>query len=183
MRLKFLKENLIDEKSIIKILKDYIDISRKPKLGSVFLTKDGTFINLGENEDDSHGDIISYLENEDIFLFDDHWQFSENFGYIRMNSGTTTDFNAYIEFLEDKPTSEQYDGIENWLYYVLNSGVKEVEINVPDSKSIRYSLVDYLPEDIIKKIKRYYSSGTLYEKWEIADMEQDDPVEANVFVY
>ena len=163
MRLKFLKENLIDEKSIIKILKDYIDINRKPKLGSVFLTKDGTFINLGENEDDSHGDIISYLENEDIFLFDDHWQFSENFGYIRMNSGTTTDFNAYIEFLEDNPTSEQYDGIENWLYYVLNSGVKEVEINVPNSKSIRYSLVDYLPEDIIKKVKRYYGSGNLYE--------------------
>ena len=163
MRLKFLQENLIDEKSIIKILKDYIDISRKPKLGSVFLTKDGTFINLGENEDDSHGDIISYLENEDIFLFDDHWQFSENFGYIRMNSGTTTDFNAYIEFLEDKPTAEQYDGIENWLYYILNSGVKEVEINVPNSKSIRYSLVDYLPEDIIKKVKRYYGSGTLYE--------------------
>ena len=163
MKLKFLNENLIDEKSIIKILKDYIDISRKPKLGSVFLTRDGTFINLGENEDDSHGDIISYLENEDIFIFDDHWQFSENFGYIRMNSGTTTDFNAYIEFLEDKPTSEQYDGIENWLYYVLNSGVKEVEINVPNNKSIRYSLIDYLPDDIIKKVKRYYSSGNLYE--------------------
>ena len=184
MRLKFLQENLIDEKSIIKILKDYIDISRKPKLGSVFLTKDGTFINLGENEDDSHGDIISYLENEDIFLFDDHWQFSENFGYIRMNSGTTTDFNAYIEFLEDKPTSEQYDGIENWLYYVLNSGVKEVEINVPNNKSIRYSLVDYLPEDIIKKVKRYYGSGNLYESKnkinEDVDMSSEQDSEGNI---
>ena len=75
-------------------------------LGSAYLTRNGEFINLGDSVDSSHGDIIPYLENEDITMFEDSWEFSEAFGYIRLNSGLNDNNNAYIEFLDDKPTNE-----------------------------------------------------------------------------
>jgi hypothetical protein len=59
--MKMMNENYKDDKSIIKILRDYINISKKPMMGSIFITRDGTFINMGDNVDDSHGDIINML--------------------------------------------------------------------------------------------------------------------------
>jgi hypothetical protein len=73
------------------------------------LIRDGRFICLGEYIDSSHGDVISYLENEDITMFEDSWEFSEAFGYIRLNSGLNDDNNAYVEFLDSQPTNEQYE--------------------------------------------------------------------------
>jgi hypothetical protein len=46
----------------------------------------------------------------------------------------------------------------------MNNGVKSVELYIVDMESsTTYSFDEYFPEDIIKKIKRYYSSGVLYE--------------------
>jgi hypothetical protein len=46
----------------------------------------------------------------------------------------------------------------------MNRKVQQIEINVDSgSQQHTYYFVNDLPEDIIKKVKRYYSSGTLFE--------------------
>ena len=159
-----IKEQYQDDNRILNILRDYVNVSRKPMLGSAYLTRQGEFINLGESVDSSHGDIISYLENEDITMFEDSWEFSEAFGYIRLNSGLNDDNAAYVEFLDNTPTEEQYEQLENWMYFIMNRKVRHIEVNVDSGNQQHvYYFVNDLPEEIIKKIKRYYSSGNLYE--------------------
>ena len=183
--MKLLNENYKDDKYIKKLMQDYVNVSRKPMMGSVFITQDGTFINMGDNVDDSHGDIIGMLEHEDILMYDDVWELSQDYGFVRGNSGLHLDGNAYIELLEDKPSYDQYDAIENWLYFIMNHGVKSVEVYIIEMEnSITYEFDNDLPEDIIKKIKRAYSYGNLYEGWKIAQIDDEDldDVTADVFV-
>jgi hypothetical protein len=79
-------------------------------------------------------------------------------------------------------TSAQYDTLEELLdlFFIGRNDVGERSRNIEINCSMNnkggfiskiYNPFEYTPDDIIKKIKRYYSSGTLYEKWEIADME------------
>ena len=86
-----------------------------------------------------------------------------NFGYER-----------YIGLPKNNLTSAQYDTLEKLLdlFFVSGNGVGErsrsIEIDCSiDSKgdftSKIYKPSDYTSDDIIKKIKRYYSTGTLYE--------------------
>ena len=64
-----------------------------------------------------------------------------------------------------KPTREQYDAIEQYLDYAFNKGAYTMEVCIENSgfHSASYNLKEVTPEYIIKRIKRYYSSGILYE--------------------
>ena len=74
---------------------------------------------------------------------------------------------AYITLPRKALTSSQYQSIEEWLYLLQSLNHKIVRVSLSsyldDGDEVTYSFEEYLPEDIVKKIKRYYSSGKLYE--------------------
>ena len=84
--------------------------------------------------------------------------------WARLNCGETWTEERFYCVLPNHMTSSQYRGLEKWLEWGYDTNKKEVLILVGGYEdSHTYSFKDYLPEDIIKRIKRYYSSGRLYE--------------------
>lgn len=114
-----------------------------------------------------NGDIIStsnapHYEKEHL-VKDAQSTIKYNFGYER-----------YIGLPKARPTEEQYNTLTQLLdyYFVAGNNVGErnrsLEINCDmnskgDFTSVVYKPSDYTSDDIIKKIKRYYTSGKLYE--------------------
>ena len=61
-------------------------------------------------------------------------------------------------------TNAQYRTLEEWMNWGYSEKEKTVLVFVGDEEDNHtYSFSEYFPEDVIKRIKRYYSSGTLYE--------------------
>ena len=62
-------------------------------------------------------------------------------------------------------TRDQFDSLEKWLEWGYDHGKKEVLFLTADRDMDAYYYFDEnFPEDIIKKVKRFYSSGKFYEK-------------------
>ena len=84
--------------------------------------------------------------------------------WARVNCGETWMEERFYCVLPNYMTSAQYRSLEKWLEWGADTGKKEVLVYVSSYQDNNtYSFKDNLPEDIIKKIKRYYSSGKLYE--------------------
>lgn len=83
-------------------------------------------------------------------------------GWARVNCGMTWTEPRFYCVLPRKMTSSQYSSLEKWLEWGYDTNKKNVIVMAPDDSNT-YSYSQDLPEDIIKKIKRYYSSGKLYE--------------------
>ena len=120
---------------------------------STYILSNGKFVDLA---DGTHGHFELYCDDEGI----EYASYLKN--AIQCNDGKNTfeDLpNAYID-LPKVITDAQYKSLLKWLDK-LNT-MDEVEV-VANGQSKLYKLSDYIPEEIIKRIKRYYSSGTLYE--------------------
>jgi hypothetical protein len=63
--------------------------------------------------------------------------------------------------LPAKITASQLDALQVWLETKVSDNT--LDVGTADGQYKSYNLQDTLPEDIIKRIKRYYSSGKLYE--------------------
>jgi hypothetical protein len=84
--------------------------------------------------------------------------------WARINCGQTWLEDRFYCVLPNHMTSSQYRSLEKWLEWGTDNGKKEVLVYVGrDEVNQTYYFDETLPEDIIKKIKRYYSSGRLYE--------------------
>ena len=135
-----------------------------------YILPNGTIIacfSEDENEFElsNHANIEDYLNS--IGLSDKHGGFTDGsptmrkLGAIRINNEEQE--NNYIELPEIRPTTAALDSLEHWLdrnskqySYIIVTG--------PDFKDeAKYNYDDYFSEDIIKRIKRFYSSGRLYE--------------------
>lgn len=84
----------------------------------------------------------------------------EHLGCIRLNGGVADEMTA-VSIPSTKITEIQYDKLTSWLdkYYT-----DKVEVNVrEDYESQIYHLDETIVDDVIKKIKRYYTTGTLVE--------------------
>lgn len=85
-------------------------------------------------------------------------------GWARINCGTTLKEDRFYCVLPNYMNSTQYHTLQNWLEWGYDTGKQKVLVFVSSYEDSNwYSFSDNLPEDIIKKIKRYYSSGKLYE--------------------
>ena len=64
-----------------------------------------------------------------------------------------------------KPTREQYDAIEKYLDYAFDKGAYVMEVCIENNgfHSASYNLKEVTPEYVVGRIKRCFSSGTLYE--------------------
>ena len=105
------------------------------------------------------------------FLYEGHdsgcYVLEEGLGYIRLNGGVAGEY--YLVLNNTSPTSTQYDALTKWLdaFYtyairtfeiVLRVGVQKGYSSRPRSTKDGTSV-----DELIKKIKRYYTTGALVE--------------------
>lgn len=151
------------------------------KSTSHLINKEGYFIDLGDN---THIQILKDLVDNNIIRHKDsdldkinliNTDLFTELGYIRCNSDIHE--YTYIQLPKTQITSAQYETLRDWLDDIANkSDLVEGEIhigldvNIIDGPSKYYSYVpdvDY----IINRIKRYYTSGNLYESKTRSDLD------------
>lgn len=127
-----------------------------------FLLPDGRFLNMDKLR--AHSDVEQWLINNGLS--------KEKFAYIHMGSPTLSRLGCFrcnprgrycILPEVDYPTDEALNSLLLWLDRQSSTG-DSVSIVTPSGKSVRYSFSDYISDDIVDRIDRFYSSGTLYEK-------------------
>jgi hypothetical protein len=150
-----------------------------PPTGATFLMPNGLFIDLGASHMTVHqefdeqvyndlvegGDYVGEFGYTDLFL--------PRLGFIRCNDGTTMG-SLLVHLPSQKPTREQYEALEGWLDASLSMDMYNYIIIATDKSTKRYDTDDYMTDELIALIKRYYSSGRLYEdgEREVTSVEQ-----------
>jgi hypothetical protein len=147
--------------------------SSKPIDGPSYIMRNGLFLkiwnaNININKMSGsesfsgkaqHIDVDGYIDTH-IQQFRGNYYLNHN--CIRVN----TDFEEYMVMPEAMPNSKQFDSLLKWLdyYFLTHSKIHVLDRRgTQDNRKVYYAK-DTLPEDIIKKIKRYYSTGKLVEK-------------------
>ena len=167
--MKFNLIESINKQEIIKAVKEKFDAQNYPIEGPTYILPDGSFLDIAGTFDpkNSFEDFPCHAEVEgfllDIGLSNQVVDVSgsptlENLGAIRCND---LQDNNFIQLSKIKPTYEQYESLENWIY---ENASHRSELIVANPEFEQYKKYD--PEDveyILKRIKRYYASGTLYE--------------------
>lgn len=146
-----------------------------PSDGCSFITKDGTFINIYPKID-THEDLCWWIKDEfniDLEYYDEEY-FIREFGWVRLRVDPTM---IIIELSSNRPTNAQWAALEEWLEYVEGSGQKRrLYLNVCDDykdTDVEYAFgSEYFTEDIIKILKRYYTSGKLYASTQLKRRKQ-----------
>lgn len=176
-----LKESASNESMLNDVVK-YFGTSNAPvENEAMFILPDGNFmfttispdIEDDETYDDVNVPMISQHDNVDEFLIQkgyasrtdrkpwDETIFQSLYNVIRFQ--ITDEYVRYITLPTQAPNSAQYHSIEQVLDLASN-WVGEIEINSgKGSNSKIYSFDEYTVDDILKRIRRYYSSGRLYE--------------------
>lgn len=90
---------------------------------------------------------------------------TDELGWARINCGITASDSRFYAVLPNKMTSGMLDALYEWLEWGYLNNRKEVLLYSDDNgdNSHIYSFREYAPEDIVKKIQRFYASGTFYE--------------------
>lgn len=160
-------------------------ITKNIPKGSSILLPDGNFLDLNENRDLIlniktnrtfliHDDLEQYLLRNNLVNISDYLTLSperatkltgcnkkfllvlDNAIYLQdgTNWKDKTE-NCYIELPKQKLTKEQENTLLSWLDNLYYNGNNRVEI-IKDTKILTFSFSDYIPDDIIKKIKLFY---------------------------
>ena len=163
------------------------EMSATPIMGPSYVFPDGRFIVIPEPDEMGAGVFVHYkchsllnlwlvsekLTKKSIWDINDMTDILDA-GAIKVNLGPIPDEDAllnYIELPKKSPTTSQYYALIDWLDLAQSKGIYDIEVNTYNlGKYKKYSLKDNTSDEIVAKIKRYYSSGTLYE-----DMEEDEP--------
>ena len=146
--------------------------------GPTYITPDGSFLDIGllaeDMGDDFPEDFPCHGAIQDIMMvdgmadkpgqYDDGSPTLRDNGYIRLNN--VEEENNFIELSPKRPTAKQYIALESWLdNNCNNTRYMKVAICTPKFGDCHeYSYRDYITDDIIKRIKRYYTTGNLIEK-------------------
>lgn len=125
---------------------DSLHASDKPTLGPIFILEDGSFSNI--NPTGTHSEIFGdeYYESDDFFFMEDE------FNLIKASGGNRFEPYPYID-LWTVPNRRQKDAIITWMYFLIEKGKKELQVNTPNTNDT-YDLGNELPEDIYKNIIR-----------------------------
>jgi hypothetical protein len=160
--------------------------SLEPGDGASYITPDGTFINefglvhadlsrwaaqrgliqvpeelLDDANWEEYLDFLHTLANDsqEGFVF-----VGEPLYYMRCNNNK---YQSYV-ILPDVLNRAQIYSLELWFEHLYNlpNSIRPAYIELcsyDGHRSTEYDLEDYTPEELIKRVKRYYSSGKLYE--------------------
>lgn len=144
-----------------KKIKDRFE-SNHPEYGCIYITKEGTYINLYP-EIDTHEDLCWWIEDEygvQLPYEDEEWAIRE-FDWIRCRETPIAE--NVIELPKNEITREQYYAVRTWLEEIVSGN--NLEIGVVDTDKIEsFEDLDFIePKDIINSIRKYYSRGELFE--------------------
>ena len=149
---------------------------------SLFVTRSGNIIDVrksteaGRTHEDYIWNMIKVMTDVNIedlsaeSLFRDVLKALNMRGWIRMGTGSNATNGIYYailpDFMELTPTGFQYACIEDFINLAYDEGKSYVIIYFSPYDigiSRTYNFKNYTTEDIMKIIKRYYSSGKVYE--------------------
>lgn len=141
----------IEKELLESIIKQYetSDI----QLGSMYILPDGRLLYLG-NTGYGHSDLSSYLNEKGIekdFELGRSSKFLRELGWIRINTQM-----KFIDLINIRPTAQQYVQLTKALDFMKD----DIQVSVFKQFKIYKGRTS---DEIIKLIKRFYSSGTLFE--------------------
>lgn len=112
-------------------------------------------------------DVFSHLLAEDYGLLGQE-HLSDNLGFVRLNTGTTAvEKRFYMVLPVGRPSAGQWDWIEKYLEDGASHNAGEVLVYGNGGDDFHfYSFIEYTPEEILGKLKRYYASGKFYESFD-----------------
>lgn len=147
--------------------------SSEPVDGPSYIMRDGSFLKIWEANVDINGmsggesfsgkaqhlDVDGYIDEHVQQLRENYYL---NHNCIRVNTG----FEEYMVMPEVRPNSKQFNSLLKWLdyYFVNHSKIYVLDWRGSSANTKVYYAKENFSEDIIKKIKRYYATGTLIEK-------------------
>lgn len=160
----------MEDIKVLQFVYDNFDITDVPPYGPSYILPDGKFVDIygttiNDKRLNTHYDVETVLNDSGLSSgeFD-----SLSLNYTLQECGaircSTRTHEHYILLNEERPTTNQYDSILKLLILMSDDlGYPSVQIIANKDKYKIYNFTDYEPEDIVGKIKRYYSSGNLYE--------------------
>lgn len=156
-------------KDLMLWLKTKDAIINKPSNGPMYILPNGQFLDVQK--------IPACYIHQHLFaefIFSNKIKFDSynlmrsvegRFNWLRVNDGKSDDeFRCYISLNHDKLNTDQYYALLEWLDFVSKSSdYVQVFVDNDPKSYVKYYFKDYTSDEIIKKIKRYYTSNTLYE--------------------
>ena len=152
--------------NIKRYIKNNFNISTHTIGGPFYILSNGLYLNLGKNG--SHLGLDDELYQNGI-IEQDPFDYSylypntimvDLFNAIRCSDGENLGDdeygNPYIQLPKNLPTNAQIESLDGWIYSLGYNNKLFVD-------GVEYNLSEVSSEYIIKRIKRYYSSGQLYE--------------------
>jgi hypothetical protein len=132
-----------------------------PGDGCIFITPEGKYLNIWPTLRD-HEFLGAWIAEQGYGLnIEEPMWFVHKLGYIRCRSTSTL---CYID-LPEKTKSSQLGALQYWLEQKVENNCARIDIGVPSGDCKTYKLKEYFAEDLIDIIKRFYSSGILYENF------------------
>lgn len=166
--MKFLLEAVSMEQQIIDALEDHF-MDYYGNAG--YILPDGVLIGTwtddeNEFEFSNHGNVEDYLKTINLSNkkgdFADGSPTMKEIGAIRINNEELE--NNYIELPLIRPTNKALDTLRDWLDKNQRQYPYIIITTANFNSDAKYSYSEYTSDDIIKRIKRYYASGNLYEQ-------------------
>lgn len=150
-----------ENNEIMKLIKNNFQVTKDPAIGGYYILPSGEAIKVNRD----HADIDKFLIKQNIIpkyevSFSDGSKYMDNLNCIRIRArgGKDSWINPYVTLPKNRPTEEQFETLVNWLDKVIDRVVF-----VHTSPGSDFVMYRENPDEVIKKIKRYYSSGKLYE--------------------
>lgn len=112
---------------------------------------------------------------DEVAEISDNWRLDDYFdemlnelthrhNWARINCGKTWMEDRFYCVLPNKVTPSQFNTLEEWMDWGFDNGKDNVLVFVTDNHIAKtYSMAEDFPDGVIKKIKRFYSSGKFYE--------------------
>lgn len=170
------------DKDIMSLIIDKFGTSDEPSNEAMYILQNGRFLyttstdeDVLENDDtyyavDDHENVNDFLIKNNLINYDEYKNklYLVTLGSIRFN--LTPDI-SYIQLNKDvKPTAQQYDSLLKVFDYCYYHNYKYISIvigSIDDNDLVNQYLIKlslYTADDLIKKIKRFYSSGVFTEE-------------------
>lgn len=164
-----LNEDLFTEESseepvdILNLVCEEFGTVDKPYFGPTFIMPNGLMLDLSY-QGAKHSDVEKFLIEKGL---------SQNNYSTGAGSKTLFDLGCircdmlkyYMGLPDAQLTGEQYNTLLYWLDEFFRT-TSRIEVITPDNQNVTYSKKDYISDDVVKRIKRYYSTGKLVEEFD-----------------
>lgn len=158
---KMVKKESVNSKDVLQLVIDHFGVVDLPYHGPTFILPSGYFLDL--RNANHHSDVEKYLIDNGL----------SNHEYIVTGGSPTMmdlgcircDYEKYYIEVSDTPQPKraQYDSLLIWLD-MLSASTSMVQVMCRNGKiSKTYKFDEYSSDEIVEKVKRYYSFGRLDE--------------------